>query len=831
MTPFNTSKRWLLSIAMSASFFSGSALSQGLGDIKELCGNLTPANKAMAAQAGYDVDELCRELPAMSAAKTTVPAAPKVARDTVSSETNIAVAVAPVAVSGVGKTAPASSLKPFGYDLFANAPTTFAPAASIPVSSDYLLGPGDTLDILFYGKTNDTFSLEINREGFVDFPQLGPVGLAGLNYGEAKEMLQARISAQIIGTQVSISMGSLRSMQVFVLGEAFKPGAYTVSSLSTITHALVSSGGVSDIGSLRNIQLKRQGNVVATLDLYDLLLLGDTSNDIRVQAADVIYIPTVGDLVSIEGQILRPAIYELKGGESAQSLIDLAGGMGPKAFAQSARLQRINADGFMTVVDIDLTTAVDRSLALRRGDHLAVDAITDYKKDIVTLSGAVRHAGDFSWREGMRVSDVISDRDQLNPDTDLDVALLVRELSNSADIEVLIVSLDSILSDDAAEDNLTLASRDQLVVLSDYQDRADVLAPYMKNLKRQASIDALPAIVVSGGTVRFPGEYPLVKGMSVGDLINLSGGLIESAYSQSAEISRLDLSNPNSAVTSILITDLTRSASSVLAPADYVEFRTIPGYRETESITLEGEFVFPGTYVFEKGEGLSSIIQRAGGLTDEAFAGGSIFLREALKEREQNELDRLAGALNDDLNTDARRDVNADVAIDNERLALQRDAIQSLTSAEALGRLVIPLAGIIDFSVDDIVLKSNDRLLVPKFSQEVTVIGEVQRPTSYLFDPTFSQDDYLNQSGGIKSTADKRGIYVVKANGEVLMPSRGFFKFRSANANIGPGDTIVVPLDTDDSKINGVALLAEVSTIIYQLSLGAAAINSFSSNP
>ena len=214
---------------------------QGLGDIKELCGDLTPANKAMAAQAGYDVDQLCSEIPTMAAAKAAVPAAPKVARETVSSTQTLAVAVAPVAVAGVGEAAPASSLKPFGYDLFANAPTTFAPAASIPVSSDYLLGPGDTLDILFYGKTNTAFSLEINREGFVDFPQLGPVGLAGLTYGEAKDMLQARIAAQIIGTQVSISMGSLRSMQVFVLGEAFKPGAYTVSSLSTITHALVLS--------------------------------------------------------------------------------------------------------------------------------------------------------------------------------------------------------------------------------------------------------------------------------------------------------------------------------------------------------------------------------------------------------------------------------------------------------------------------------------------------------------------------------------------------------------------------------------------------------------
>ena len=635
MTPLNISKRWLLSIAVTASLFSGSAFSQGLGDIKELCGDLTPANKAMAAQAGYDVDQLCSEIPTMAAAKAAVPAAPKVARETVSSTQTLAVAVAPVAVAGVGEAAPASSLKPFGYDLFANAPTTFAPAASIPVSSDYLLGPGDTLDILFYGKTNTAFSLEINREGFVDFPQLGPVGLAGLTYGEAKDMLQARIAAQIIGTQVSISMGSLRSMQVFVLGEAFKPGAYTVSSLSTITHALVSSGGVSDIGSLRNIQLKRQGKLVATLDLYDLLLAGDTSNDVRVQAADVIYIPTVGDLASIEGQVLRPAIYELKGTESIQDLVELAGGMGPKAFAQSARLQRINFDGFMTTLDVDLTQSEDKSASLRGGDHLTVDAITNYKKDVVSLQGAVRHEGDFAWRDGMRVSDIVATRDKLNPDADLGAVMLVREIPNSADIEMLIFSFERVLADFSSEDNQRLMSRDKIIVLSAYGDRATQISPYITQLKRQATLGTSAKIVASGGTVRFPGEYPLVEGMSIDDLIRLSGGLVESAYSQSAEIARIDLSNPNRAVSSIVVSSLTGSSTMALQPSDYVEFRTIPDFRETQTISLEGEFVFPGTYAFDKGENLSSVIQRAGGFTDEAFVDGSIFLREALKIREQ----------------------------------------------------------------------------------------------------------------------------------------------------------------------------------------------------
>ena len=831
MTPLNISKRWLLSIAVTASLFSGSAFSQGLGDIKELCGDLTPANKAMAAQAGYDVDQLCSEIPTMAAAKAAVPAAPKVARETVSSTQTLAVAVAPVAVAGVGEAAPASSLKPFGYDLFANAPTTFAPAASIPVSSDYLLGPGDTLDILFYGKTNTAFSLEINREGFVDFPQLGPVGLAGLTYGEAKDMLQARIAAQIIGTQVSISMGSLRSMQVFVLGEAFKPGAYTVSSLSTITHALVSSGGVSDIGSLRNIHLKRQGKLVATLDLYDLLLAGDTSNDVRVQAADVIYIPTVGDLASIEGQVLRPAIYELKGTESIQDLVELAGGMGPKAFAQSARLQRINFDGFMTTLDVDLTQSEDKSASLRGGDHLTVDAITNYKKDVVSLQGAVRHEGDFAWRDGMRVSDIVATRDKLNPDADLGAVMLVREIPNSADIEMLIFSFERVLADFSSEDNQRLMSRDKIIVLSAYGDRATQISPYITQLKRQATLGTSAKIVASGGTVRFPGEYPLVEGMSIDDLIRLSGGLVESAYSQSAEIARIDLSNPNRAVSSIVVSSLTGSSTMALQPSDYVEFRTIPDFRETQTISLEGEFVFPGTYAFDKGENLSSVIQRAGGFTDEAFVDGSIFLREALKIREQQELDRLAKILNDDLNADRLRDANSNIAVDDAQLTLQRNAIEALASAEAQGRLVIPLMKILNFSVDDVALKTNDRLLIPKFNQEVTVIGEVQRPTSYLYDASFSQADYLMQSGGIKPSADKRGIYVVKAGGQVIMPTRGWFRFRSAQANIGPGDTIVVPLDTDDTRIRGIPLLAEVSTIIYQLALGAAAVNSFSSNP
>jgi len=925
--------------------FSVSAYSQGLGDVKQLCNNATAANKAMAKQAGYDLDSLCKEASSISPAKKAVPPAPTVARPTVATETSaapkqVASAVAPVAVAGVASAKPAKNLKPFGYDLFANAPTTFAPAASIPVSADYLLGPGDTLDILFYGKSNSQFSLEINREGFVDFPELGPVGLAGLTYGEAKDMLRGRIAAQIIGTQASISMGSLRSMQIFVLGEAFKPGAYTVSSLSTITHGLISAGGISDIGSLRKIQLKRSGEIIAELDLYDLLMNGDTSNDVRVQAGDVIYIPTVGSLVSVSGQVLRPAIYELKGGEQVEDLIALAGGMGEKAFAGSARIERISDDGFMTALDLNLETVASRTAPVKGGDHLTIDGIINRQKGSVNLTGHVNYPGIFAFKDGMRVSSLVNSIEQFpqgldiqfgmisredplsgfisavpfSPEdvlqrpgsvgdvllqsrdrvmffsdrtsrgrqldgllaalaaqaragelervvsivgsrlpgrfpltdgmrisdllenggglqtnyADLDYALLVREeLADEGDIKVLGVDLRGLLADEGGAEDLALLPKDQIILFSKNEDKAAALSGVVARLKRQTKLGELAKVVRSGGTVKYPGEYPLTENMAIDDLITLSGGLIASAYSQSAEISRSNLQDPNRAKTSIVISDLIGSRPTKLEPSDYAEFRTIPEFREVQTITLEGEFVFPGTYVFERGETLSSVIERAGGFTDEAFVDGSVFLRESLRQREREEIDRLLALLNDELSADTLRDANSEIEIDEGRVAAQRGAIATLSQAEATGRLVVPLANIMAGLSEDVILKNGDRLLIPKFSQEVTILGEVRRPTSYLFDPEFSQSDYIEQSGGFKDRADKGGIYIVKAGGEVVIPRRNLFRFQSASRSVSSGDTIVVPLDTDDTRIRGIPLMAEVSTIIYQLALGSAAVKSF----
>lgn len=821
----------VLALVFCVLLLSGFGLAEDLSDAKAVCKNLTPDNRSMAKAAGYDLDKLCRSLDSIAPrAASQSPAVAAITPRTTASSANLQTAadvVAPMAVSGNAAVAKTSTLKPFGYDLFANVPSSFAASTNMPVSSDYLLGPGDELAIIFYGKLNKSFSVEVNRDGLVDFPELGPVVIAGLTFGEAKDMLQSLIAAKVIGTQVNISMGALRSMQIFVLGEAYKPGAYTVSSLSTITHALMSAGGVSDIASLRNIQLKRAGKIVAALDLYELLLSGSTANDIRLQSSDVIYIPTVGDLVSIDGQVLRPAIYELRGETSTADLIDLAGGLGPKAFAQSARIERINGDGFMTVVDLDLSTQAGQSMTIAAGDHLRVDAISNYRKDIVSLVGHVNHPGAFSWRTGMRVSDVIASADQFPPDVDLDYALVVRETDGGLTINVKQLDLRAVLQSPNSASDFELYSRDKVMIFPAFDDRLSTLSPLLDLLDRQAELDQSAKVVSVAGMVRFPGKYPLMEDMSVGDLLMAAGGLSEGAYTESAEITRSDLSNPDKALVFTKEVSLKASSDTYLQPLDSLLVKTKPDYRERETVSLSGEVVFPGTYSVFKGGTLSALIKRAGGFTDLADIDAAVFTRKLLREREQRQLNELRQRLNDALSAEQLLDANAGIDVDSDRQEVQSRTIAQLNSAKAIGRLVIPLQKIVSgMADDDVLLAEGDQLFVPKQRQEVTVLGEVQRPSSYFFDKDTSVKGFIAQSGGLLDTADRRGIYLIKSSGQIEIPKRRLLPFLPKRLKVEAGDTIVVPLDTNDSRVQGIPLLAEVSKIVYQLALGAAAINS-----
>ena len=429
----------------------------------------------------------------------------------------------------------------------------------------------------------------------------------------------------------------------------------------------------------------------------------------------------------------------------------------------------------------------------------------------------------------MRVSDIINSFDQFPPDVDLNYALIVREIKGSSDIVVLDLSLKRLLDSIEASDNVELLARDRLLFFSAYEERTEILEPILEQLNRQAKLGVSPQVISAQGQVRFPGDYPLINGMSLADMVKAAGGLTEGAFQTTTEVSRTDLSNPERASSVTISVDL--SADSIvnfkLKALDRVLFKTTPDYREKETIVLTGEVLFPGEYPLTRGETLSSVIKRAGGFTEIAHVEAAAFTRESLKSREEKELARLKELLEQQIVAEQIEESNTEISkVSTDQQKMREQAIADLDATEAVGRLVIPLREIVNGQAVDIILENGDALHVPKYRQEVSVIGEVQQPTSYFYNKSLNLQDYIDRSGGLLQGADRDSVYLVKASGEVVVPSRklsGFFRKRLI---VQPGDTIVVPLDTDAERLKGIRLLTEVSQIIYQLSLGAAAVKS-----
>lgn len=725
------------------------------------------------------------------------------------------------------------ALKPFGYDLFAGSPTTFAPATDVPVPAEYIVGPGDVLEVQLFGNLKGRYSLVVRRDGLVDFPELGPIPVSGRSFVQVREDLERRVREQMIGTQASVTIGELRAIRVFVLGDAQTPGSYTVSGLSTMTNALFYSGGVKEIGSLRRIQLKRAGKTVSTLDLYDLLLRGDTSADLRLQPGDVIFVPPIGTTVSIAGEVRRPAIYELNGEASVEDLIELAGGLTAQADPTLATLQRVSEERQRVTFNLDLSSSSARSQQLRSGDVVQIPAIRPVLENTVTLSGHVYRPGQFQFREGMRLTDLIHSLDELKPNADQHYVLVRRELPPDKHVAVFSADLQAALQQPNSSANFELAPRDQIHVFDLESGRDRIVEPIMRELRMQSRIDEPTREVSIAGQVKIPGLYPLEPGMRLTDLIRAGGGLSEAAYGGTAEITRYTVGEDDARKAQLMEINLLSAlrgdptADVPLQPFDQVVIKEIPLWASQEEVEIRGEVRFPGRYPIQRGESLSSLLRRAGGLTEFAFAEGAVFTREALKERERKQVETLATRMQSDLaqlSLHAAQEGNSDAG---EALSVGQSLLSSLRSTPAVGRLVIDLdqamkapAG----SEHDIVLKGGDRLLIPRITQEVTVIGEVQSTTSHLYSPDRTRDDYIAMSGGLTAKADKDRIFVVRANGAVETRS-GRAWFNSGGVDIRPGDTIVVPLDTE--RMRPLPFWTAVTQIVYHLAVSVAAVSSF----
>jgi len=717
------------------------------------------------------------------------------------------------------------ALEAFGYDVFEPREGSFDAPASGPVPADYVLGPGDTVRVQLFGNENGIYEFEVSRDGILNLPEIGPVTVAGIPFSEFRTDLNERVQEMLIGTQVSVTMGPLRTIRVFVLGDVNQPGSHIISGLATISGALYRSGGVSEIGSLRNIQLKRNGEVVARLDLYDLLINGDTADDRRLQPGDVVFVPPIGDTIVVGGAVKRPAIYETRGKTTAAGVVKLAGGLTAEAFAEGAHLERIDDSRNRTVVAIDLASDKANRLMVRKGDRLLVPKVLPDFENAIVLSGHVHRPGQFQWRPGMRLTDLIGSVAELKAGADTNYILIRREKERGKPIEVLSADLAAALGGDQSA-NIGLVARDQVYVFSLELGRQRLISPILRELGRQATHDAPRQQVQVAGNVRAPGTYPLEPAMRVGDLIRAGGNLTEQAYALEAELTRYTITDGEGRDVDTIKVDLDAvlrgdpSADLPLSPYDYLFINKVPDWDSTWTVSLEGEVKFPGAYRIRRGESLSEVVARAGGLTDDAFAEGAVFLREGLREREQEQIEMLARRLETDLATLSLQSAST---TGSETLSTGQALLDHLRNTEAVGRLVIDVEHL--RAGNDVELRDGDRLLVPQRTQVVTVIGETQQNTSHLFQDGLSRDDYINLSGGLTRRADKKLIYVVRASGAVVASSGSRWFGRDGRSVIMPGDTIVVPLDTD--KMRPLTFWTNVTQILYQGAIAIAAIRSF----
>jgi len=822
-------------------------------------------------------------------------------------------------------------LKAYGYDLFAGEPSTFLPVSNIPVPEHYKLGPGDTLSIQLYGKETQSLQLTLNRQGNVNIPQLGPVNLAGQSFSEAKTFLQEIINERKIGVKASISMGELRAISVFVLGEAYKPASYTLSSLATVTQALYAAGGINNIGSLRNIQIKRQGKLITTFDLYDLLLKGDTSNDVNLMSGDVVFIPTVGKTVGVKGEVTRPAIYEVKNEKNVTQLINLAGGMLPTAYKNIVKIERINKSGLRSVLSVDLSdefnkfTVENLPAIIFNGDVVEVSSVLTKLENTVTIKGHVARAGIYGWHSGMQLSDLLASIDDFKEQPDLSYIVISRKNSFTGKITTYDVDFTDYIENKSTLSNFTLQPQDTIYVFNKNNNRSNSLTDLLKTLTKQTQLAELPKIVEIVGAVRnegsyplthkatvadllragmgyipsaelnfallarkdkallttvlyidltsdkskdiqllpqdrlfvfdkklsrekllnelnaelmrqanknqaqnivningdvyFPGRYPFVNNMSSTELINLAGGFKESSYLVDAELTRFNHDGVRNAAISHKIISLQDRV--LLQPLDTLQIKRIAEWREQQIIKLAGEVVFPGSYVLQKNETLSNVIKRAGGLTAEADAKAAIFTRESLQIKEQQQIDRIGAELKNQatvlsVSSDSNADTDSISATEADQL------VNRLQSTKAVGRLVINLPRLlVNNSSTDIRLDNGDALYIPKMKQSVSVLGEVQYSASHIYDENITVDQYIANSGGTKARADNERIYIIKADGSVMLRNNSNW-FSNNNSTLSPGDSIVVPLDLEYT--DNMTLWATGTQIIYQTAVAIAAI-------
>ena len=693
--------------------------------------------------------------------------------------------------------APEGGIQVFGRDIFRNSDLTFEPSMNIATPTDYRLGPGDQVVIEVWGASEANITQKVTPDGYISIPDIGPVAVNGLTVQAASERIRGKLSKIYSGmktanvdlsTNVKVSLGQIRTIQVNIMGEVARPGTYALSSFSTVFHALYKAGGISELGSLRNIKVVRGGRTVATVDVYDYIINGRSHSDIRLQEGDVILASPYDALVLIQGKIKRPMYYEMKSSESVLTLINYAGGFTNDAYSSAVTVERNNnKEKTICTVD-DMNYGVFK---VKDGDIVSIGAILDRYDNRVEIKGAVYRPGFYAMGKDIStVRDLIQKADGLLDDAFTNRAVLHRENPDKT-LEVISVNTKGILN--GTEPDILLQKNDILFIPSIY------------DLEAKGTLEIV-------GEVFSPGVFPYAANTKLEDLIIMAGGLTEAASTVRVDVTRRLNDTKSTKKTKDISKTFSFSVKDgfvvegepgfILEPYDQVFVRRSPGYSQKINVTINGEVEFEGNYALNvRNERLSDVIKQAGGLTEFAYLEGARLERQLTYEEYLQ-----------------AKELMAMITSNNKVEGNDSIVVPEVTRTYPVGIDLVEIMKNPHSEIDP-VLQDGDVVIIPQLMTTVSVSGSVRKPNTVVYNPTMKLKDYISEAGGYAERARKSGTFILYPNGHI----KELGKSASAKEIIG-GSKIIVPQKAK-SQWNIGTTLSTITTSVSMLAVIASLIN------
>lgn len=719
---------------------------------------------------------------------------------------------------------PGRKLTQFGYDLFAEGAGGFGQMGQVAAGPDYAVGPGDLLELFLWGQVDADYAVLVEPDGSIHIPKVGVVSLAGLTLAQARERIHAALARQYSRFHLSVTLQHLRTIQVYVVGEVAHPGSYEVTGLGTAFDALFMAGGPTRQGSLRSITLRHLDGAPETIDLYTFLMTGDRSSDLRLRQGDTLFVPVIGPTVGVTGQVKRPAIYELAGGESLKEALAFAGGLTAHADPREVSIERVEGRLRRVVEEVSWEAAAAGGHPLQSGDLVTVRAIYPEVEGRVELTGEVKQPGRYPWHAGMRISELLQSRDQLLPHCFLDYAEVRRIDPQTLRKTILSFSPAGLLAHRPADD-LELLDQDQLQLYSE------------EEMARRDFVEVR-------GEVAEPGRYPFVPGMRIRDLIYQAGNLTRAAYLGEGELTRLHVAGSETTTERIYFNVADAVAGrgdhdQPLTPNDQLFIRAVPDWSASRVVRVGGEVRFPGSYTFRRGERVSEVLERAGGFTERAFRKGAVFTRVSVREIQE---ERLKGFIQEQEQALLRQSAEAatqtlqseTAAALQQAMVDKRQLLERLRATQVKGRMVVRILPLEELhgSLYDLELEAGDAITVPPIPSSVNVLGRVYNPTALLYEADKPVAYYLARTGGLREDADKRHLYLVRADGTVISRAQqGGFRWwwsrdehrwssgRFDGLLVERGDTLLVP--EEPITVGGLSIAKDISQILANIFVSA----------